>query len=652
MPLESVVDQAIEEIADGRPVDWSALDSGAQSADEREWLHCLRILDEIAEVHRTGDEKAETTTVDGNWTTDVNGLRRVGREAAKVVTDESPHSWGRYRLIAPVGEGSFGRVYRAWDPELEREIAIKILHTQVVDTRLRERLLREGRALAKVRHPNVVSVFGVESHGDRVGLCMEFVSGETLDEALRAKGPLNAREAVLVGEDLCRALAAVHAAGFVHRDVKARNVMRERAGRVVLMDFGTGRQADEVKSPGHPEIAGTPLYMPPEVLAGLPASAAGDVYGVGVLLYHLVTGEYPVEGRSIEELTAAHMQGRRRLLSDRRSDLPALFVQAVDGALAPDPGRRYTSAGALLQALAAVHGARRTGWRHVVTALLAVIGVAAMSTVLGFVASRAFNTNLGRLEFADETLYTWLTWGLRSCIAPLVLALLILLTLAVVMVSKNLALSLSTHASRTDEIVRHKLNRASRRLHLDHLSVLASWVLLTSASLLIASWWYFSPVLGSVFSWSSTASASDLAFLSPAFERYQDLCSQVFSAIAVVSAMAWVFVVRRGRRRLEALPWGMLAGGVVICLLSIATQAVTYRLFFQARFEMARWNGADCYVNAERAEEVLLFCPDLTPRNRIVRNGDGAVERSGTRENVFTTFSRAQTEESAGGTSQ
>jgi hypothetical protein len=652
MPLDSVIDQAIEEIADGRPVDWPALDSGAKNAEEREWLHCLRILDEIAEVHRTGDGKAKTSTVDGDGTTHVSDLRHIGHDPAKVVTDESSQTWGRYRLIAPVGEGSFGRVYRAWDPELEREIAIKILHAQVVDTRLRERLLREGRALAKIRHPNVVSVFGVESHGDRVGLCMEFVSGETLDQALRDKGPLNAREAVLVGEDLCRALAAVHAAGFVHRDVKARNVMRERAGRVVLMDFGTGRQADEVRSSGHPDIAGTPLYMPPEVLAGLPASAAGDVYGVGVLLYHLVTGEYPVEGRSMEELRAAHMQGRRRLLSDRRSDLPTLFVQAVDGALAPDPGRRYSSAGALLQALAAVSGTRRTGWRYVVASVLAVIGVAAVATILGFVASRAFNTNLGRLDFADETPYTWLTWGLRSCIAPTVLALLILLVLAVLMVLKNLILSMSPHARRIDENVRHKLDRASRRLHLDHVSVLASWVLLTSAALLIASWWYFSPVLGSVFSWSSTASVGDLAFLSPAFERYQDLCSQVFSAIAVLSVMAWFYVIRRARQRLEALPWGMLAGGVVICLLSIATQAASYRLFFQARFEMARWNGSDCYVNGQRGEEVLLFCPGLTPRNRIVRSADGAVERSGTRENIFTKFARAQIEESAGGTSR
>ncbi len=100
-----------------------------------------------------------------------------------------------------LGSGAFGRVYSAWDPELQRHIAIKILHAQVSDDRLRRRLLREGRALAKVDHDNVVRVYGVEAHGERVGLCMQLVSGETLEAELRTQGLRNAREAALVGED-------------------------------------------------------------------------------------------------------------------------------------------------------------------------------------------------------------------------------------------------------------------------------------------------------------------------------------------------------------------------------------------------------------------------------------------------------------------
>ena len=159
--------------------------------------------------------------------------------------------------------------------------------------RLKERLLQEGRALAKIRHNNVVNVLGVEAHGDRVGLCMEFVRGKTLADIVRGQGKLSAAEAVLIGEDLCRALSAVHGAGFIHRDVKAKNVMRDDTGRIVLMDFGTGRTAEAQE--GTSDRAGTPLYMAPEVLEGGQASARSDVYSLGVLLYHLVTGEYPVQ---------------------------------------------------------------------------------------------------------------------------------------------------------------------------------------------------------------------------------------------------------------------------------------------------------------------------------------------------------------------
>ena len=219
----------------------------------------------------------------------------AGRSAGATTVDTAQW-WGRYRLDQKVGEGAFGCVYRAWDPELEREVAVKILHKRVAETPLRQALLREGRALAKVRHSHVVSVLSVESHDDQIALCMEFVTARRSKTCFRA-GLLSAGEAMLVCQDVCRALAAVHLAGFVHQDVKARNVMREKAGRIVLMDFGAGQDTSS-SGVGRASIAGTPLYMAPEVLAGEAPSAISDVYSVGVLLYHLVTGEYPVEGQT------------------------------------------------------------------------------------------------------------------------------------------------------------------------------------------------------------------------------------------------------------------------------------------------------------------------------------------------------------------
>jgi serine/threonine protein kinase/tetratricopeptide (TPR) repeat protein len=352
MPPDNPVDRAMEAIADGRAVDWSALEKEARTDDERERLKYLRLVGAVADLHRAIAHSLE----DGEEAPTTSAPDQVSIESA----DQS-ESWGKYRLVEKVGEGAFGSVYRARDPELEREVAIKILHQDVSDNQLRERLLREGRALAQVEHPNVVRVFGVESHQERVGLCMEFIRGETLGTVVRTQGVRNAREATLVGEDVCRALAAVHRAGFVHRDVKSGNVMRDRAGRIVLMDFSAGRQADRNIS-GAFDRVGTPMYMAPEVLAGAPASVSSDVYSVGVLLYHLVTAEYPVEGRTVHDLLHAHREGRRRLLIERRPDLPMPFVQVVERALAAVP-LRYASAGTLLEALGQLSGETQIGTR-------------------------------------------------------------------------------------------------------------------------------------------------------------------------------------------------------------------------------------------------------------------------------------------------
>jgi TolB-like protein/Tfp pilus assembly protein PilF len=199
---------------------------------------------------------------------------------------------------------------------------------------------------------------------------MDFVHGSTLAEIVAGRGAFSGAEAAVIGEELCRAVAAVHAGGLVHRDIKAQNVMREPGGRVVLMDFGAGH---------------TPLYLAPELLAGRDASAASDIYAVGVLLYHLVTMSFPVQGTSIEGILRAHARGERRPLSETRSDLPDAFVAIVERALDPDPARRFGSAREMQDALAPMTGAapiaevprtrtaRTRSWTVAAAAMLLVI---------------------------------------------------------------------------------------------------------------------------------------------------------------------------------------------------------------------------------------------------------------------------------------
>src|SRR6185436_1901362 len=240
--------------------------------------------------------------------------------------------WGALEFRRKIGSGGFGTVYLAWDPALEREVALKVLQA----TGRTHTVIQEGRLLARVRHPNVVTVYGIDEYEGTVGLWMEWVEGLTLTQVLTARGLLGGHEAALIGTDVCRAVAAVHKAGLLHRDIKAQNVMLEAGGRVVLMDFGTGEIRTENAS-ADSRVIGTPLYLAPELFERKPATISSDIYSLGVLLYHLMTGRFPVEGGTFEAMAVAHARRRATPLAERRPDLPPRLVQIVEDALAPDP---------------------------------------------------------------------------------------------------------------------------------------------------------------------------------------------------------------------------------------------------------------------------------------------------------------------------
>ena len=360
-------------VADGTPVDWQRAESSAQSDEERAIVRQLRLIATLSDVSQT-DEGTRTF--------------EAGEPRAGLLTSAPmPEQWGPLHLRELVGSGGYGTVYRAWDPQLAREVALKLLNAdRAADPSFEQSVIAEGRRLARLRHPNVIDVYGADTHEGRVGFWMEFLEGQTLKQWVDVHGPMGSREATFIGIDLCRALAAVHAAGLVHRDVKAQNVMRGPKGRTVLMDFGTGVETGEVT-----RLAGTPLYMAPELLAGGPPTPKSDLYSVGALLFYLVSGEFPVTGASFAHIKAAHAAGSRRTVRDVRPDLPAAFVKVVDRALSSDPAARPPTAGALEAELAAslelpvettpppvpMPGPRRTGAGYT------VMGIAASAALLG-----------------------------------------------------------------------------------------------------------------------------------------------------------------------------------------------------------------------------------------------------------------------------
>ena len=338
-------------VADGSAIDWHQLEGETRGADERHLVEQLRLIAQIAELHRSPADPGANRTA-------ASLSRSDGREeksASDAVTGVG--RWGDLVLIEEVGEGAFGVVYRAHDPTLDRPVALKVLRqvARIGDTQLVTKHLLEARTLARVRHPNVVTVYGAGEYDGQLGLWMEFVRGLTLEQMLRAHGPFSAAEATLVGHEISGALAAVHLANLVHRDIKAQNVMREEGGRLVLMDFGTGLdQGEPNELLGR--IAGTPLYLAPEVMKGEPATRLSDIYSLGVLLYHLVTNDFPLKRATLADLIEAHSRGEAVPLTEVRPHLSTAFVRLVERAIDPVAERRFSSAGRMQAALAQILG--------------------------------------------------------------------------------------------------------------------------------------------------------------------------------------------------------------------------------------------------------------------------------------------------------
>lgn len=357
----------LESLADGADVDWAALESSAVTSKDRQRYKNLRLVARVAELHRT-------LTLDED---DV--VAPVARERDFPSALSSP--WGHLHLGERIASGAYGEIYVAHDSRLNRNVALKILRRGAAGGgHSLDQLLVEARTLAKVRHENVVTIHGAEVRDGRVGLWMDLIHGQTLEAWLQSHGTMGAGEVSALGVAVCRAVAAVHSAGLVHADIKAQNVMRENGGRLVLMDFGAGRAQGAAAA----NVAGTPMYLAPEVLAGGPPTPRSDIYSVGVLLFHLLTGAYPCTADDLDALRAAHANASRVWLRDVRPDLPDSLIAGIERALAPDPAQRFTSAGEMENALAGVSQqpappppiplpARLVGFATAAAAFLAVV---------------------------------------------------------------------------------------------------------------------------------------------------------------------------------------------------------------------------------------------------------------------------------------
>src|SRR5829696_4918442 len=276
----------------------------------------------------------------------------AGRPRWPAMTLQGQVLAGRYALGALLGAGGMGQVYRARDRVLERTMAVKVLSPAATqDRELVARFGREARAAAALHHPNIVTVFDSGADGDLHYLVMEYVDGQSLAGLLRQEGVLEPRRAAEVGCQVCQALAAAHAGGLVHRDIAPGNVLVDQAGLVKVADFGIAKLTAATTMTGDGMLLGTAAYLAPEQAQGRPVDGRSDLYGLGCVLYELVTGAPPFAGDSPVAVAARQVTEQPIPPSHRNPRVSPALEAVVLTALAKQPADRYQSAAAMAQDL-------------------------------------------------------------------------------------------------------------------------------------------------------------------------------------------------------------------------------------------------------------------------------------------------------------
>jgi tRNA A-37 threonylcarbamoyl transferase component Bud32 len=595
----------------------------------------LQLLAGLSEVHRS-------EAIDDSTRLPERAHR--GAMAAQSVLASSSlgpgSTWGNFELLKKIGEGSFGEVFLARDLWLGHDVALKVLRATITD---RARMLQEARMLVRVRHPHVVTVHGADVHGGRLGFWMDFVDGVTLNEVIARDGRRSAGEARAWGQDLCRALAAVHAAGIVHRDVKGQNVMRQAGdGQLILMDFGAGEMLD---APRLGEAAGTPLYLAPELLDGAAATKRSDIYALGVLLFYVVSRRFPLEAESWGELIQAHQHQRRVRLEDIRPDLPPSFVETVERALESDPAARFGSAGEMLAGLRIASS--DTGPLHVrpaetptpvapaplllrQAAVQVASGAAALAALafgLGFIACFFFESDLNiDPDFAAGPSEYWRVG--RQALFPM---LLVWVTSGAVVAGLGSARYLLRSPI-------SRLQRAWRLPVLESFNPLLLGALLLTAGMLafLAIVARFSPVYAALeaLRTNSVTPATIAAFEPSGANTDHGLLSALLSFLLGFAAWKWFpWLENRdpSATALRSLRWATVG----VAALVLAASVIPRRVIWD-EFEVVQYENRRAVVLGVRGDELLLYVPDLPskPRRRVTVGAAG-LERTGNREKLF-----------------
>jgi tRNA A-37 threonylcarbamoyl transferase component Bud32 len=632
--------ELIEGVADGT-LDQSRLPKDHQDPSISRLLAELQILAGVTDVHRSESAGDESTRPPEAGDSGLIDSKSATPEPQASVSALGPgDKWGNFELQKKIGEGTFGEVFLARDLWLGHDVALKVLRATIAD---KAKMLHEARMLVRVRHPHVVTVHGADVHSGRLGFWMDFVDGLTLHDAILRDGRRSAGEAMAWGQDLCRALAAVHNAGIVHRDVKAQNVMRQAGdGRLILMDFGAGEMLD---APRLGEAAGTPLYLAPELLDGAAATRASDIYALGVLLFYVVSNRFPIQAATWDELLQAHDRRVRVHLEDVRPDLPASFVDVVERALNPDPSARYASAGEMQ---AALRSGSDTGPLHITPPVPVPIapkppslvqqvairvgagaaGLVVLTFAVGFVANVFFENALRIDPEFGAGPADYMRVG-REATWPIVL--IWIATAAAVAGLGGLR-----------NLIGHRLAALQRHLGLPSIEsisplVLAAVVLTASVLAFVALTLRYYPVFLAVDSVrTNTVTPAAISVLAPdGTNALHGAASAMLSFLLGFAAVKWFprFEQRDpGAPVLRSLKWAALGIAALIVVVSLMPRRIIWD-----EFEVVQYENQRAFVLGSRGTELLLYVPGSPSKPlRRVDAGASGLERSGNRDKLFS----------------
>ncbi|MDE0652694.1 MAG: protein kinase, partial [bacterium] len=259
-----------------------------------------------------------------------------------------PTLGGRYELQRRLAQGGMATVYLARDRQLDRQVALKMLHPEFAsDPTFAERLRREARAAAGLSHPNIVGVYDWGRQGERYFIVMEYVSGHSLAGIIAARGPLGPDASAAIAFEVAAALAFAHRAGIVHRDIKPQNVLLSNDGHVKVTDFGIATMIGGGPSLGLTEtgsVVGTAAYLSPEQARGEPTDARSDLYSLGVVLYEMLAGYPPFRGDTPISVAYQHVQDLPVPLGEIAGGVPRALESITMRLLAKDPDDRYERA--------------------------------------------------------------------------------------------------------------------------------------------------------------------------------------------------------------------------------------------------------------------------------------------------------------------